>query len=131
MDKGKFQGELASRLGDIGIIHVTFNYGDKGMIPGPFEGSYILDYDILFIDKAIGSKTIQIQVKFQDLEHPFVTIEVKGKMLGFGYYAEEDPNNVWENRIIPDQKRVIKAIALDRIIIDIINNISESYQASI
>lgn len=132
MDKGKFQNELVQRLGHVEIVHVAFNCSSKEMIPGPFNGSYQLDYDILFVDKQEGNETIQIQVKFQFPDHPFVTIEVIGKMIGFGYYAEEDPVIiVWAHRVLQNQKDELSQLGLDRVVKEILNNINAAYSVSI
>lgn len=131
MDKGKFQNELVLRLGHVEIVHVTFNCSSKDMIPGPFNGSYLLDYDILFVDKQEGKETIQIQVKFQDPDHPFVTIEVRGRMIGFGYYAEEDPMKiVWGQRVLQSQKDELASLGLDNAIIVILGKINAAYSLS-
>lgn len=131
MNKGKFQNELVQRLGHVEMVHVTFNCTSKEMIPGPFNGSYLLDYDILFVDKQEGNETIQIQVKFQDPDHPFVTIEVLGKMIGFGYYAEEDPINiVWGQRVLQSQKSALSSLGLDNAIKVILGKINAAYSLS-
>ena len=132
MDKGKFQSELVQRLGHVEIVHVTFNCTSKEMISGPFNRSYLFDYDILFLDKQEGNETIQIHVKFQDPNHPFVTIEVLGKMIGFGYYAEEDPINiVWEQRVLQSQKNTLVSQGLDNAIKVILEKINAAYSLSI
>ena len=108
MDKAKFQQEISSRLGDIFINHVTFNFPVKNMIPGTTPNSTIMDYDILYVEKGCNGVIIEIQVKFQKPDHPFVTIEIKGEALGFGYYVDEDPQNiVWLYRVTPGTKKAL------------------------
>ncbi len=131
MDKGKFQNEIVQRLGHVEIVQVTFNCTRKEMIPGPYNGSYLLDYDILFVDKQEGGETIQIQVKFQDPDHPFVTIEVRGKIIGFGYYAEENPMMVWAERVPTEQKNELLLMGLEKAVKQILGKINAAYGVSI
>ena len=100
--------------GNVEVAHATFNFVAKDMVPGPFNGSYILDYDILFSSIQEGYHIVQVQVKFQDPEHPFLIVEVRDKMIGFGYYAEEKPMNVWAYRVLDEQKRILVDLGLDK-----------------
>lgn len=130
MDKAKFQQEISSRLGQIYIIHVTFNSPVKGMIPGTTPNSTIIDYDILYVEKVCNGVTIEIQVKFQEPDHPFVTIEIKGEALGFGYYVEEDPQSiVWPYRVMLSTKNAFAKLAhnLDAEVLQIITELRNAY----
>jgi len=130
MDKANFQREVCGRLGQIYINHVTFNFPIKDMIPGTIPNSTIMDYDILYAEKDYNGVTIEVQVKFQKPDHPFVTIEIKGEALGFGYYADEDPQSiVWPYRVMPGTKSALAKLAndLDTEVLHIVNELYNAY----
>lgn len=130
MDKAKFQQEISSRLGDVFINHVTFNCDKKDMIPGTTPNSTIMDYDILYVEKKYNGVTIEIMVRFQKPDHPFITIDIKGEALGFGYYVDENPQKiVWPYRVTPGTKESLAGLEkdLDTYILSIINDLYNAY----
>ena len=100
------------------------------MIPGTTPNSTIMDYDILYVEKKYNGVTIEIMVRFQKPDHPFITIEIKGEALGFGYYVDENPQKiVWPYRVTPGTKESLAGLEkdLDTYILSIINDLYNAY----
>lgn len=126
MDKDKFLKELTDCLHPVFIVHITKNY-----LEDCFNSYVQSEYDLLISEQHVDDLKIKIVVSLENINNPWVTIEVEDKLIATGFYACEDPNDVvWKHRIFEAMKNELAKIGISEEFKDAIIKVCTAFKNS-